>query len=280
MPLIDKDVKASKVKAIKNKETGELENKVCDEAIFQLFSVGVETTRDEWVYDFDLDNLERKVKLFIEKYNQSIENNNKDFTIKWSSSLDRYFNSKIKVSFDKLLIHNSLYRPFIKIKHYGEKILNHRLTQNHYEMYSNNLKSDNIIIVFSGVGSSKPFHCISSLNIVDRGFIETCQCLPLYRYEKGEKIENITDHALEKFREYYRRGLTPLNPTSPENKDITKEDNFYYVYGVLHNPKYRQKYELNLKREFPRIPFYEDFCQWSKWGKQLMNLHLNYESKG
>jgi predicted helicase len=59
---------------------------------------------------------------------------------------------------------------------------------------------------------------------------------------------------------------------------ITKEDIFYYVYAVLHNPEYRKKYELNLKREFPRIPFYEDFFQWVNWGKQLMELHLNYET--
>jgi predicted helicase len=59
---------------------------------------------------------------------------------------------------------------------------------------------------------------------------------------------------------------------------ITKEDIFYYIYAVLHNPKYREKYELNLKREFPRIPFYDDFNQWKNWGQKLMELHINYET--
>ena len=59
---------------------------------------------------------------------------------------------------------------------------------------------------------------------------------------------------------------------------ITKEDIFHYTYAVLHNPAYRKKYELNLKREFPRIPFYTDFWQWAKWGKELMVLHINYET--
>jgi very-short-patch-repair endonuclease len=59
---------------------------------------------------------------------------------------------------------------------------------------------------------------------------------------------------------------------------ITKEDIFHYVYAVLHNPAYRKKYELDLKREFPRVPFYDDFWQWAAWGKCLMDLHLNYES--
>ena len=62
-----------------------------------------------------------------------------------------------------------------------------------------------------------------------------------------------------------------------KNKQIEKEDIFHYVYAVLHDPKYRQKYELNLKREFPRIPFYDDFWKWVAWGQALMNLHINYE---
>ncbi|MGB3189487.1 MAG: type ISP restriction/modification enzyme [Limnoraphis sp.] len=53
---------------------------------------------------------------------------------------------------------------------------------------------------------------------------------------------------------------------------------FHYTYAVLHHPAYRSKYELNLKREFPRLPFYPNFHQWVNWGKALMNLHLNYET--
>ena len=63
-----------------------------------------------------------------------------------------------------------------------------------------------------------------------------------------------------------------------QDKKIKKEDIFHYVYGVLHNPAYRKKYELNLKREFPRIPFYQDFYQWADWGKELMDWHINYET--
>jgi predicted helicase len=92
------------------------------------------------------------------------------------------------------------------------------------------------------------------------------QCLPLYRYIDGERIENITDWALGQFQKQYK------------NKTITKEDIFHYVYAVLHHPAYRLKYEQNLKREFPRIPFYPDFRKWAAWGSRLMDLHLNYET--
>jgi predicted helicase len=85
-------------------------------------------------------------------------------------------------------------------------------------------------------------------------------------------VENLTDWALGQFQKHYGKGGRPSAPT------ITKEDIFHYVYAVLHHPAYRAKYEINLKREFPRIPFYEDFHQWAEWGKRLMDLHLNYES--
>jgi predicted helicase len=71
---------------------------------------------------------------------------------------------------------------------------------------------------------------------------------------------------LEQFRAHYK------------TEDISKESIFCYIYAVLHNPAYRQKYELNLKREFPRIPFYNNFGQWAAWGKELMDLHIGYET--
>ena len=133
-------------------------------------------------------------------------------------------------------------------------------------MFGNNLNEYNKIICFSGLGSSKNFQC-SSVNLLSGlDFLEKTQCLPLYRYEGSNKIENITDWGLEQFRKNYL------------DQKIKKENIFNYVYGVLHNPEYRKKYEQNLKRDFPRIPFYEDFWKWEHWGQQLMELHLNYET--
>jgi predicted helicase len=82
----------------------------------------------------------------------------------------------------------------------------------------------------------------------------------------GNRHENLTDWGLQQFMNHYN------------DVSITKEDIFNYVYAVLHNPAYRKKYEINLKREFPRIPFYNDFGKWAAWGKALMDLHLNYET--
>jgi len=76
-------------------------------------------------------------------------------------------------------------------------------------------------------------------------------------------------------------GLRPDPPLKGEGKaprSLTKDDIFHYVYGVLHDPVYREKYALNLKREFPRIPFYPDFWKWAEWGERLMKLHIGYEA--
>ena len=123
------------------------------------------------------------------------------------------------------------------------------------------------------------------------------QCIPLFYFdEKNQCIDNITDWGLQQFRDHYASVIASphkrekqsahkeqiassyRNDGTPRNDVIQKEDIFHYVYAVLHNPAYRKKYELNLKREFPRIPFYEDFWQWAAWGKELMDLHINYET--
>ena len=112
---------------------------------------------------------------------------------------------------------------------------------------------------------------LASRNISDLHLVGAAcgtQCLPLYRYTAaGDRVDNITDWALAQFRARY-----------PDHAArITKQAIFHYVYAALHHPAYRVKYERNLKRELPRIPFYDDFPQWAAWGKQLMALHLDYD---
>jgi predicted helicase len=156
-----------------------------------------------------------------------------------------------------------LYRVFVKSDIYYANELNEMRYQT--PLMFPNSKSENVLIAVNQ--GNKPFNIIASKYLVDLHFNGDSQCLPLYRYaENGERIDNITDWGLEHFQTHYK------------DKKITKEDIFNYTYAVLHNPAYRKKYELNLKREFPRIPFYENFKQWAKWGKKLMDLHINYES--
>lgn len=240
--------------------------------LFLLISNGVNTARDEWVFSLNKENLINKVDYFIGKYNgqinsNNIEGGNLDYSIKWSEALKNHFQKKQLISFDSKLIREFSYRPFYKQRYYAEKKMSDRLTSNHYDIFGKDLQSYNLVISFSGRNCSKPFTTLATQRLFGFDYLEKTQCLPLFHYDsEGKQIDNISNWGFNQFVKQYGK------------KGITKETIFHYVYAVLHNPAYRKKYELNLKREFPRIPFYEDFKQWSDWGKALMDLHINYET--
>lgn len=99
--------------------------------------------------------------------------------------------------------------------------------------------------------------------------------MPLYTYdEAGNRIDNITDWALKQFTSHYAAEIGKGKGA----RKITKEAIFHYCYAVLHDPVYRERYAQNLKREFPRIPFYPSFWRWADWGAQLMALHIGFEA--
>ena len=103
--------------------------------------------------------------------------------------------------------------------------------------------------------------------MTDWHFTGDTQCLPLYRYTaEGERVSNITEWGLRQFREHYG------------DDGITAEDIFAYTYAVLHDPEYREKYAVDLLREFPRLRFYEEFAPWARMGRELLDLHLGFES--
>jgi predicted helicase len=115
--------------------------------------------------------------------------------------------------------------------------------------------------------NKREFNVLVTSIIANNHFNGDSQCLPFFRYDReGNQTDNITDWGLRQFTDYYK------DPT------ITREEIFHYTYAVLHNPTYRKKYGLNLKRDFPRLPFYDDFRKWAGWGNALMSLHINYET--
>jgi len=250
IPLIDKDVKTGK----------------SEQAIFHLFSRGIATQRDEWVYDFSKEALTEKINYFVEVYQNTLKNENfKDRnSIKWDADLTSYLHRKIDKNFSEKQVILGIYRPFTKKYFYFDKHFNGR-TYQWFNIYRSEYK--NKYIAYNALGNTKSFHLLGTADIIDLHLTGDSQCLPLYSYDKsGNRTDNITDWALQQFTGHY------------QDDSITKEDLFHYTYAVLHNPEYRKKYEINLKREFPRLPFYEDFYKWAKWGKSLMDLHIAYES--
>lgn len=237
-----------------------------ENTIFSFYTLGVSTNRDEWVYDFSKKNLINKMKYFSDTYNQSLQKNEMNPSIKWSRDLRDKFNRKQKSKFKEDYCIYAVYRPYILKNLYSEKMFNDVMTENHYKMFGNTFTKNNSAIHFSGLGHSKIFSCIAYKNIFSLDSIEKGQCVPLFIYNENDKVDNITAWALNKFIKKYK------------DKNITKEAIFYYVYSSLHDPNYIEKYKDNLKLSFPRIPFHNDFWKWSNWGKELLNLHIDYEN--
>jgi len=238
-------------------------NRKGDNAVFYECFPAVNTARNDWVFDFSEQTLKKKVKYFIKKYNESIDKKIIDTSIKWSESLESYFNREIKDKYINKKIIFSMFRPFIKKYYYAGSILSDRLTSNHLDCLS---IKNNTYIAFSGKGYNHTFSLLASKYIPNLDCIEKGQCIPMYIHNKlKKKTSNVTSWALKEFINYY------------QDDTITKEDIFHYVYAVLHNRNYILKYADDLRRNVPRIPYYQNFHTWVKWGKSLMSLHINYE---
>lgn len=237
-----------------------------EDVLFQEYTIGSNTARDEWVYSFTSEDLQNKIFFFIEKYNEFVKRKydiENDTTIKWTRSLKNRFSKGKLLDFSDESINSSWYRPFNKRFLYHNKEL--------IEMPSSLPRltsiSKNLFLLFSGPSHTKPFQCYSTDWVFSFDFLEKTTAVSLFDIDSsGNRIENITEWGLEQFRNHYG------------DKKISREEIFHYIYAVFHNPAYRKKYELNLKREFPRIPFYTDFKKWVAWGKKLMDLHIGYET--
>jgi predicted helicase len=303
LPLASKDTKAAKT-------AGK------ERAIFKLYSLGAVTNRDEWVYDYDKTVLQNKVSFLIDTYNSDLKrlgsqlesealDDMLNYSIKWTRAVKAQLRRRQKLKFDSKNIRKSLYRPFVSSNIYFDKLVNEFQYQT--PLIWPDSDSNNPAICFT-TGGRLPFSAFSTdivpcLTVLS---LDANQCLGLYRYdEAGNRADNITDWALKQFQQHYKTPspLAPLPQAGEGNKaakltkrgavslprplvgegwgegrSITKQAIFHYCYAVLHDPLYREKYALNLKREFPRIPFYADFWQWAAWGEALLALHIGYES--
>jgi predicted helicase len=243
-------------------------------SIFQMYSTGIMSGRDEWVYDFDRSELEKKMRYFSTRYREVVRYTTDDALpgeIKWSRNLKRKIGRKIEEQLSRKFPSVVNFRPFVP-----KCIFASELYVDELGAFKTAFVGENYAIAFLCVSSANPLAILASNKPVDYGLLKQgnggTQALYRYRYAAdGARADNITDWALEQFRAHYQSEVTVKRP-------ITKNDIFHYVYGVLHDPIYREKYVSNLKREFPRIPFYADFSKWAEWGEKLMALHLGYET--
>jgi len=255
IPVADKKTKAAKVKAQ-------------ERAIFKEYSLGISTNRNEWAVSKEKKSLSAKMKYLIHHYHSCLGMNAVDDQIKWSDTLLRNCRNSVYEEFDPTRVKSVEFRPFIKEKFYSTRVYLDRPGAT--EVYFPE-KAENKLISYLCVSSENELSLLGVNHVFDLGLLKQgnggTQGLPFYRFSSdGERLDNITDWALNKFTAHYGKAAK-----------ITKDDIFAYVYGVLHDPIYRDTYAINLKREFPRLPFYPDFAQWRDWGQRLLDLHIGYE---
>jgi predicted helicase len=268
MPLASKETKAAKTV-------------VKERAIFRLFSLGISTNRDEWLYGDDPLALEERMTYFIQQY--EAQDAKQEFTqsIKWSRNLKRRFTQGRREPFDPRRVVRAAYRPYSSPYLYDSDLF---VDEGGSKSVMFPKGRRNMSICFSDAGSRTNYVVLGVGGIADLHFgssIDAYQQVPLYCFDAvGNRVDNITDWALKQFTAHYKEGAATgaARTGASKARKITKEAIFHYCYAVLHDPVYREKYAQNLKREFPRIPFYPDFWQWAAWGEALMALHIGYEA--
>uniref|UniRef100_UPI002D79D601 type ISP restriction/modification enzyme n=1 Tax=Helicobacter cetorum TaxID=138563 RepID=UPI002D79D601 len=259
-------------------------------ALFNITSLGVKTNRDDWVYNFSLKTLQNTIETSLEtyrndlshfdykKFQSKIPSNTKkadyyrfldneittDDTLSWIRSLKNYFlRLETLENYDEKHVRVATYRPFVKTHLYFKSEWVE--AQREFRKLCPTQESKNIFIC-----AVKNYFSIFILdNIADTnlmGISGGITAYPLYTYENNTQEYAISTDYLNKFREHYK------------DNAISYEDIFYYTYGILHHKGFKETYKIYLQKEDPKIPLSKDFKKISELGKELANLHLNYET--
>ena len=270
------------------------DNKNNKETFFTMSSNGVVTSRDSWVYSYSKANLEKNMRETIDFYNKEVEkvlntrkkDKNRDIediidtnpkNISWSRDLKKRANSYKFDKFNGSDIVISLYRPFTKQYLYFNKFWNETpAQQDKFKSYA---------IFTSGISSSKEFSVLISNNIINLDCLEKNNCYPLYYIEEDKNKSKSLFQTLDGIeKENKKDGISDYIFNLAKEKystKISREDIFYYIYGFLHNEDYKKEFEADLKKLIPRLPLVDDyntFKIYSDIGKELADLHLNYEN--
>jgi predicted helicase len=265
-----------------------------------FYSNGLKTQRDAWCYNSSRIKLSDHITNTITFYNQQVDAVKKykelnqdielskviDYNplkISWTRALKWDLEKGKKCKFDSGIVVQSLYRPFFKQHLYYSRELNELVFQIPKLLPSINV--ENVLICVSGVGVTKEFSTIITDTLPDLELIGKSQCFPLYYYEeRPQKQMGLFDKNTDSDDNYIRKdGVSDfiLNRAKKQyGKNINKEDIFYYVYGLLHSPDYRETFSNDLKKMLPRIPLVDtpiEFWKFSKAGRELADLHIHYE---
>ena len=283
---------------------------------FAEYCRGLETGRDAWVYNYFLEQLHDSVEIMCDTYNRAIQSYGQlafntrivflkecsEFVapdkIKWSSSLDKKFDSGIIYSINEVIASRySLYRPFNAQHVFYDEFWNHRVSQ--LPSMFPTPEHKNIGFVLTAPASHFQFCLLATDLLPNLHALDTGQFFSRFTWEKvdpedgglfgvvgvdkreeskygviGEEIAGYVrvDNITEDIKKLYRDAL---------GADITGDDIFHFVYGKLHDPGYRETYAADLKKMLPHIQTpatREEFNKFAVAGERLMELHVEYEN--
>ena len=275
--------------------------------IWKIWSAGAKTQRDSWCWNYSSKGVRDNVSRLVSGTNQAIELAAGDIDrlpydaklYSWTRAMRGFAAKREAIPFSEGCVLLGSYRPFCKQWLYFEKHLNEvpGLNDRLFPLIRPNECAENVVID-TGERGTFISDALPDLELNHHG-----QCFPLYWYEKdggstmslvaedGERVvrdawgnryvrhDAITDEALRVFRDAYPTAFA-ARPKSRGGAGVSKEDVFWYVYGILHSVEYRSRFSANLQRELPRIPLAEDFESFCAAGRALGELHLGYESVG
>lgn len=287
-------------------------SKTPEPRMFDNYSNGLKTQRDAWAYDSSKEHLETNMQGMIDFYNAELERFNAVYAgldtkgrqalvdnfintdptrISWTRALKQDFARNKSFSYEQSSLTTSLYRPFTKQWMYYNRAFNEMVYQMP-RIFPIGSGEENLVIQFNANYSGTGLPVLIANSLPDLHCNGDSQCFPLYLYDEQaqdqaeetngdlfgdnqqqesglKRRDAITDEGLAHFQEAY------------PSEQIIKEDLFYYVYGILHSEDYRTRFADNLSKELPRIPRVKeatDFWAFSKAGRDLAALHLNYET--
>ncbi|MEZ0139983.1 type ISP restriction/modification enzyme [Microbacterium sp. NRRL B-14842] len=258
--------------------------------IFRTFGRGLETGRDAWVYGSSAEEVRSNVRRMIDNYNAEVDRweaagqpkpveafIDTDATkISWARSLRSALAKGERLQYDKGRMHDGLYRPFQKQKVYFARLLNHERGQVP-KLFPSPARGTLGFYLTSPSTHYPTFEVLATDSVPDLHTLDTGQFFARYSYTQPdanqllaepERIDNITDWALGEYQREY-------------GVQVTKDDIFFYVYGLLHSPDYRERYAADLKKQLPRIPMVpgrERFEAFVDAGRKLSELHIGYET--
>ncbi|MGH1456046.1 MAG: DEAD/DEAH box helicase [Alphaproteobacteria bacterium] len=264
--------------------------------LFKTYSMGIKSNRDAWVYNYSKETLKSKVEAMIAFYNfelnrvKNVNNDKKEKAlskdkekVKWTSDVVSSLIKGEEHAINPQDYRVSLYRPFSKTWSYLNSDWN--WTRHLMPLFFPDDSIDNRTICVTGIGETKGFTALISNVTTNLHMVAGAQCFPLKIYEKSNEM-NEGLFAAKPSEDGYRvkdgitdEGLAHFKAAYPGEK-ISKEDLFYYIYGLLHSEDYRSKYADNLRKQLPRIPCVKttaDFWAFIKAGRELAELHVNYE---